>query len=146
MTTMVRHGGAFHVMRPDRVMRTSVLAPMVGYSPQADVMAVAQAFTQGPPLGTDLRGLDGVGVVDKIKAFFAQFRAKKAMKQAVKGMGASPGPINFEARDVAPQMQAQMAILRRLSMTSNARHMKPPLLYAARTLESRRPFTYYRAG
>lgn len=51
MTT--RHGGEFHVVRPDRVYATSVLSPIVGYNPGTDVMAVAQAFTsRGYDVGT----------------------------------------------------------------------------------------------
>jgi len=45
---IARHGGESHYVRPDRVYRTGVLTPIVGYQPQQDVMAVAQAFTQGP--------------------------------------------------------------------------------------------------
>jgi hypothetical protein len=43
--TMQRHGAELHVLRPDRVYATSVLSPIVGYNPGADVMAVAQNFT-----------------------------------------------------------------------------------------------------
>ncbi len=42
-----RHGGASHFMRPDRVYRTGVLAPMVGYRPGPDVVSVTQAFVDG---------------------------------------------------------------------------------------------------
>lgn len=46
---IARHGGSSHYVRPDRVYRTGVLTPIpTGYQPQADVMAVAQEFTQGP--------------------------------------------------------------------------------------------------
>jgi hypothetical protein len=45
---MVRHGGESHVVRPDRVYRTGVLTPIIGFQPQADVMANAAAFTLGP--------------------------------------------------------------------------------------------------
>ena len=48
MTTVMRHGGDSHYMRPDGVYKTAVLQPLVGYSPQQDVMNVAQEFTQGP--------------------------------------------------------------------------------------------------
>lgn len=47
---IARHGEASHYMRPDRVYRTGVLAPMAGFSPQQDVMGVAAEFTQGPAL------------------------------------------------------------------------------------------------
>lgn len=45
---IARHGGDSHYVRPDRVYRTGVLSPIVGFQPQADVMAVAREFTQGP--------------------------------------------------------------------------------------------------
>ena len=45
---ITRHGAGSHYVRPDRVYRTGVLQSMYGYSPQQDVMAVAQAFTTGP--------------------------------------------------------------------------------------------------
>jgi hypothetical protein len=38
-------------MRPDRVYRTGVLSPMVGYQPGMAVQAVADAFTTGPQAG-----------------------------------------------------------------------------------------------
>ena len=144
MTTMVRHGGDWHVMRPDRVMRTSVLSPMVNYSPQADVQAVAQMFTQGPPLGTDLQGL-GLSFIGKIRAKLAIRRARKAMA-GLAGLGMSPGPKLNMASQVAPQMQGQMAMLAHLMQRSNAMTVYGPLAAAARALEMRRPFTYYRAG
>jgi hypothetical protein len=56
MALVIRHGGEAHVMRPDGVYRTSVIRPFVNYSPQADVQAVAQQFTQGGPLATQLSG------------------------------------------------------------------------------------------
>jgi hypothetical protein len=45
---IARHGGESHYVRPDRVYRTGVLTPIIGFQPQQDVMAVAAAFTQGP--------------------------------------------------------------------------------------------------
>lgn len=47
---IARHGGSSHYVRPDRVIRTGVIESIVGYSPQQDVMNVAQEFTQGPYL------------------------------------------------------------------------------------------------
>ena len=51
-----RHGGGSHFLRPDRVYRTGVLAPMTGFRPGPDVQAIAADFTQGPQSGTVLSG------------------------------------------------------------------------------------------
>jgi hypothetical protein len=163
MTTFARHGGEAHVVRPDRVYRTSVLTPIVGYQPQMDVQAVARAFTQGPPLGTQLQGLGYYGFhglqgngwdnfKSRMRNFFARFRFNREVAKAANN-GAqvtlsttSPGPASMEAAVVAPQMQSQMAMLAHLTQGSNSRHARGPLAAAMFALQNRRPFTYYRAG
>lgn len=44
-------GDASGMVRPDRVYRTGVLTPIVGYQPGQSVQAVANAFTTGPQAG-----------------------------------------------------------------------------------------------
>lgn len=51
-----RHGGSLHYVRPDRIVRTGVLQPIVGYQPQNDVMMVTSEFTSGPSSGMQLAG------------------------------------------------------------------------------------------
>ncbi len=132
MTTIMRHGGGAHVMRPDGVYRTSVLQPMVGYSPQVDVQAVAQAFTQGPPLG----GLRGPSWLDRVKAKFAEMRGRSQARFAAM----MPGSVNtHEASQAAPQMQSQLDMLARLTRL-------PSPAQGGATLVRRRFNTYYRAG
>ncbi len=147
-------------MRPDGVYRTSVLQPMFGYQPQADVQAVARSFTQGPPLGTHLQGLGYYGLGGsgwenfkaRFRAFFDRFKFNRQVaKAADKGdltiaPSSSPGPASMEAAVVAPQMQSQMSMLTHLTQNSNSRHVRGPLMAAMFALQNRRPFTYYRAG
>lgn len=151
MAILIRHGGESHVMRPDGVMRTSVIRPFVGYSPQADVQAVAQAFTTGGPLATTLGGFGapGGGVIAtwwaNLKANIAARKMEKAaIKQAIQQ--SSPGPEQNMASQVAPQMQAQMHMLRHLTHGANQGQVTGPLRRAMRTLADRRPITFYRAG
>ncbi len=145
MATVFRHGGEAHVVRPDRVYRTSVLTPMVGYDPTADVQSVAMAFTQGPPLGTQLQGFGANPFAGWLARNKAAWNSRKAQKFMFAGFGMSPGPINNQASQVAPQMQAQMQMLRHLMQDSNA-HIYGPIARAARAEAMRRPFTYYYAG
>jgi hypothetical protein len=115
-----RHGGEAHVMRPDGVMRTSVLQPMVGYQPQVDVEEVTRAFTQGPFLATrmaqnydgpsNFAGLFGLGQPGpiqrlglRIQAWFASIRARKGMA----GLG-MPGPAYYNAQSISPQLMHSM--------------------------------------
>jgi hypothetical protein len=46
MQSVEKHGAGSHVLRPDRVYATGVLAPMVGFMPGQDVQAVAADFTE----------------------------------------------------------------------------------------------------
>jgi hypothetical protein len=151
MTTIARS----HVMRPDRVYRTGVLSPMVGYTPQADVQSVARMFTQGPPLGMTLQGLGGGPAWwERLKARIAAWRMRMrggelpitASAPVANGDMGAPGPMVAEAAQVAPQMQAQMVLLSHLTQTRNPAQMKAALLRASNTLAQRRPFTYYYAG
>lgn len=145
MSVVIRHGGESHVMRPDRVYRTSVLSPMMNYSPQADVQAVAYAFTQGPPLGTMLQGLGAPTILDRIKAFFSKSQAaiNNVKDQIINSMpAAAPAPNNQGPSQVAPQMATQMDMLARLGRGS----MMPGVSNAARALTRRRYLTYYKAG
>lgn len=142
---IIKHGGEAHVMRPDAVMRTSVIRPFVNYNPQADVQAVAQAFTTGGPLATTLGGLRGPG---PIRRWWEGVKARAALRRGMAGYGgfAGPGPIMDTSSQVAPQMQAQMVMLRHLTQSQNPGQLRAEVASAASTLASRRPFTYYRAG
>jgi len=110
MTIILRHGGEAHVVRPDSVYRTSVLSPIVGYQPQADVQAVAAAFTLGPPSGMTLQGLYGLGAQNlplfqrmwlRMKAWAARKKAERFMTAAQGGGG--QGQVRIAMPDVAVQ-------------------------------------------
>lgn len=117
---IARHGGSSHFVRPDRVIRTGVIESIVGYSPQQDVMNVAQEFTQGPYLfqqgsaGVTSAGMSGprlqllgsrggvqflgagtvehLGVIQKLWLKFQIWRAnKKAMAFQAAGMSGLGG-------------------------------------------------------
>lgn len=113
MASLIRHGGNAHWMRPDRVYRTGVLAPMVGYQPQADVNAVAQEFSQGPARGMQLSGLGAPGPLRRlglrIKAAIAQRQARRFMQiSGLAGFG-MPGGEAQMATQIAPHLAHQMA-------------------------------------
>lgn len=133
-----------HVMRPDRVYRTGVLAPMVGYQPSYDVQANAQAFTQGPPLGTMLQGLRGFGPFARLrlraKAWIASKRANAFVAAGTAGLY-GPGAPQVVAQQVAPQMQAQMLMLMHLPARGSSTGGD-----AAYEIARRRWNEYYRAG
>lgn len=115
---IARHGGSSHFVRPDRVIRTGVIESIVGYSPQQDVMNVAQEFTQGPYLfqqgsanvttagmsgprlqllgpGVQFLGpgtVENLGVIQKLWLKFQIWRAnKKAMAFQTAGMSGLGG-------------------------------------------------------
>lgn len=141
MAIIFRHGGEAHTVRPDRVYRTSVLSPIVGYQPGADVQAIATAFTQGPPRAGSLAGLNGpfsqFGA--RIKAWW---NARRAHKFMMNGAGGAPmAPAFREAQDITPQLAHQMQMLARLAPREGGGPM--PAAYAMAT---RRINTYYRAG
>lgn len=135
MTMIMRHGDARHYVRPDRVYRTGVVAPMTGYYPQADVMAVAQAFTSGPywfhqgamnvqqaaaaaPTAPGVSGHFGTAP-GPLKRLALKFKAARAAKQAQKmiavarGMnGITPyGPAIMLGPMVVPAASARMQML-----------------------------------
>ncbi len=85
MQVVERHGGGSHFVRPDRVVRTGVIPSIVGYSPGADVDAVAAAFTQYPMDLQTPSGMNGLGAwppgwYTKLRMKFAAWRARHAMK------------------------------------------------------------------
>lgn len=132
-------------MRPDRVYRTSVLAPMVGYQPQADVQAVAQAFTQGPPLGTMLQGLGAFGPLTRLKLrvqgwLAARRGAGTFMNTGTAGLREIPGSPYVQGNQVAPQIAHQMQMLMHLPARDGAGAA------AAYEVAHNRWNTYYRAG
>ncbi len=144
MAVMLRHGGESHNMRPDRVYRTSVLSPIAGYAPGADVQAVAAAFTA--PFGPNgLSGL-GAGSGGRLATWWANLKARiAAKKQAVvaraAGVSAPPGPAYQNAQQIAPQIATQMQMLAALAPT----HGGGPYA-AAMDAATRRWATYYIAG
>lgn len=87
----MRHGDGAHFMRPDRVIRTSVLSPMVGYDPHADVQHVAMMFTQGPARGMQLQGLGAMP--GPIARWWATVKARIAERKAQKFMQAQLPPV-----------------------------------------------------
>jgi len=151
MATVIRHGAGAHFMRPDGVMRTSVVQPIFGYAPGADAMAVAQAFTQGPPSMGQLNGLGMMNPFSKIKLWFQSLIANAQAKkfQAIAGAAQQPNPPGPEpgaVSQIAPQMQAQMAMLNQLSVQLNQEQLVGPLRRAADELRRRRWNSYYYAG
>lgn len=119
----IRHGDGSHFMRPDRVYRTSVLSPMMGYQPQADVQNVAMMFTQGPARGMMLDGLGAMpGPIQRwlarVQAWIAERKAKKLMQtqlppgrmppQTMAGLG-MPGPAPAMAQQISPHLATQMS-------------------------------------
>jgi hypothetical protein len=91
-----RHGGGSHFMRPDRVYKTGVLSPMVGYNPGQDVQAVAYEFSTGPQSGMALSGLPwrgayrpmlrgfgaaGGGLFPRVRNWWAGVRARAWMRK-----------------------------------------------------------------
>lgn len=145
MTTMIRHGGGSHYVRPDAVYRTSVLAPMAGYSPGADVQSVAMAFTS--PFGPN--GLNGLGNSGGIAAWWAGVKAKWAAKRALvasrfgfAGLGSGPpGPAYQTAQQIAPQIATQMQMLAHLAPSRGGGPFA-----SAISAGTRRWNTYYIAG
>ncbi len=147
---ITRHGGEAHYVRPDRVMRTGVLASIFGYQPGADVQRVAQAFTQGPPSGTIYASgsttmLGGFGAPGPIARFFSRIKAAwnapKARAFMMNGAEDPRGPAFREAQMVAPQLAMQMKMLARLAPMSGGGPMA-----AAHSAATRRWNTYYTAG
>lgn len=107
MAEFIRHGDAMHFMRPDRVYRTSVLSPMMGYDPHRDMQAVAMVFTQGPARGMQLQGMPGPirRWWEGVKARIAARKAQQMMQVAGLGM---PGPAPAMAQSISPHLAVQM--------------------------------------
>jgi hypothetical protein len=79
-----------HVLRPDRVYKTGVLSPMVGFRPGEAVMATADAFTKGPYTGMQLSGLRGLrGLAESIGAWWDNVKARA---QAGRAAYSAPAP------------------------------------------------------
>lgn len=132
MADPMRHGDGMHYMRPDRVYRTSVLSPMYGYQPGADVQHVATMFTQGPDRAMMLQGLGAMpGPIQRglarLQAWIAQRKAHKLMQVPASNTGivppqrlppqaqgnafghdAMPGPAPAMAQSIAPHLATQM--------------------------------------
>lgn len=156
MATIIRHTGAAHAMRPDRVYRTGVLSSMFGWNPRADVEMVASSFTLGPPSGMGLGGLRGLGAAGffqrfglRVKAWVAERKAMKFMAAggvggpiaAPGGHGSPQGSAVHEARMIAPQIAQQFQVLAHLAP---GRGGGPQL--AAYEAAMRRQNSYFRAG
>ena len=89
-----QHGQASHYMRPDRVYRTSVLSPMVGYDPGQAVEAVANEFTTGPASGMQLSGpayYPGHGIRWRPQGFSGLGRHYYRRGYGMNGFGATTG-------------------------------------------------------
>ncbi len=144
MTTVIRHGGESHFVRPDRVYRTGVLTPIVGFQPQADVMSVAQAFTQGPPSGMQLGYTLSFG---PLKTWWLNLKAKIAARKAaafqqVAGFGDS-GAAQSMAQQVAPDVAGRVYGLMHIM---NGRGAPATVQQAAQIAAQRRWGSYYWAG
>lgn len=108
-----------HFVRPDRVIRTGVLTPIVGYQPQADVIAVTQEFATGPASGMQLQGLAGMfaglgAMPGPIARFWLRLKAALAQKKAERMMLTDAAHGSIPGAPMAP-------------MVSNAPMVVPPL-------------------
>lgn len=160
---MSRHGGTLHFVRPDRIVRTGVLSPIVGYQPQQDVLAVTQEFTSGPASGMQLAGLGsmhllGPSWLDRVTASFRNFgqrvkaavHARKAQRlmltapqnatAAIAASVAAPaGPAIMHGHGISPQLQSMSDMTRFLAM-------RGVLPMRGEMIPQRRWNTYYFAG
>lgn len=139
MQTVERHGGASHYVRPDRVVRTGVLTPTMGYDPGADVQAVAAEFTQYPmdlQVPTGLSGFLGaasnVGLIARLRAKYHDWRMQKDVKQEIiaqaremRREGVVPGVAYAQ---VGPEIAAGM--ITQDSLTANLMRSGMPENYA----------------
>ena len=133
---VARHGAGSHYVRPDRIYRTGVIQPMVGFVPQRDVMAIARAFTQGPylfmqgqtqPAGQGVAGLGraaqihlmglaaaNMGYFQKLKMRYQAWKARRQMaKMGMSGLyGIQPwGPKAWTGPQVVSLPSNRMAML-----------------------------------
>lgn len=151
MADFTRHGDGQHFMRPDRVYRVGVLAPMMGYDPHRDMQHVAMAFTQGPQRGMMLEGLGAMpGPIRRwwegVKARIAERKARKFMQvylppvdlpppQGPPGrlppeLSGMPGPAPAMAQQISPHLATQMSGMMEL-MHSRYGHGFPAAAAAA---------------
>lgn len=157
MTTILRHGDAQHAVRPDRVYRTGVLTSIVGYQPQADVQAVAAAFTLGPAGGMTLQGYglgSGANWFERMKLRMQAWVARKQLKvqarqEAVSGFPAPqpPGPTQqAQASQLSPDQagraQAVFMLVGHPGMSRGDRTIRD----AATVIAQRRNASLYWAG
>ena len=159
---MNRHGGSVHLVRPDRVVRTGVLSPIVGYQPQHDVMSVTSEFTSGPASGMQLAGFGLGAMPGPIQRFWLRLKAAIAEKKAAKMMltgggsnvahsngrgslvvgtipGAPGAPMMMRAQGVAPQISAMHQMADFLAMRGS-------LPMRGEIYPQRRWFSYYYSG
>jgi hypothetical protein len=90
-----QHPDSAHFLRPDRVYRTSVLAPMTGFRPGEAVMATARDFTIGPVSGMALSGLGQPGLFDRFRIWWHNTKARIAERAAARAgayRSAAPAP------------------------------------------------------
>jgi hypothetical protein len=124
---MDRHGGANHFVRPDRIVRTGVISPIVGYQPQRDVIAVTNEFASGPASGMQLAGYLGASSPGPVKRFMLRLQALIAQKKAERLMltdaasGSIPGApmaprfVTSTHAGLAPQIGAMAEMARMLA-------------------------------
>lgn len=125
MALITRHGGGSHYVRPDAVYRTSVLQSIVGYQPQADVQAVAAAFTLGPTGAMTVTGLSGLRGAGPIATWWANVKAKWAAKfhpAAVAGIGIDPA--SMATANVAPDMAGRLAAVMHMGIGQRGMSMQ----------------------
>ena len=117
-------------VRPDRVYRTSVLSPIVGYQPGAAVQSVATAFTSG---GTQLQlGAAPLSAWQRFKLRVrmagSERRARRMMQQLAK--------LGLQPQQSAPMAGLHGAEPARQGMATMAAQISagmPPLPQGART-------------
>jgi hypothetical protein len=85
-----QHPDSHHFLRPDRVYRTSVLAPMTGFRPGEAVMATARDFTIGPYQGMSLSGLGQVGLFDRMRIWWHNTKVRIAAQAAARSGQVAP--------------------------------------------------------
>lgn len=100
-----RHSDGMHVLRPDRVYRTSVLSPMTGFVPGQDVMATSRDFVIGPYTGMQLSGPPTFG--DKFRMWW---QGVKDRLRAGKGELVAMMPHPAAAAQQAPAAASEPSI------------------------------------
>jgi hypothetical protein len=156
----MRHGESIHFVRPDRIVRTGVLSPIVGYQPQNDVMMVTQEFVSGPSSGMQLSGYGfgashSGGVFGAFRRFGLRVKAMVAARKAQKMMltnasqQASPAHVILAAGPTGPglhighEFQAQTRAMGEMARFLAMRGVAP---MTGDTLAQRRWNTYFYSG